>query len=466
LLFLGVGPARAQQPSLQAQAEAIVDKVSGEWGVLAWSVSQKEPLISINADQVFAPASNNKVFTSVWALSVLGPDYRFPTDLLITGPIRDGILEGDVVLRGSGDPAFGYPEFTDDDPMRPLRRMAQALKELGVRVVKGDVVGDPFIFDTVLVGPEWPRDTGGGAAAYAPGVSGLPFQRNLIAVKASPNPSGGHALLELDPPVSVVPLKNEVRTGGGRAWAARAPDGDTIVVKGGVSGRAPHIYRIGVQHPALMTTDALRVALEQAGIQVMGRSRIDHTPKDATLAHRHFSIPLARMVHEMNHVSDNFFAEHIWKAAAAKTLGQGSYRTAGPASAIFFHRKAGVPFGELYQFDGSGLSSNDRITPNAMVRTLLYANRAPFSDAFHASLAVAGEPDGTLKHMFRNSTAEDNLHGKTGYIDDVRTLSGYVRAKNGELIAFSFLYNGRGTFPARSVQQQLGELLANYNGGK
>ncbi|HET8656848.1 MAG TPA: D-alanyl-D-alanine carboxypeptidase/D-alanyl-D-alanine-endopeptidase [Longimicrobiaceae bacterium] len=455
--------APAQRPPLQGQAEAITSKVGGRWGVLAWVVGQKDPLVAINADSVFTPASNNKVFTSIWALSVLGQDYRFPTDLLITGPIRGGVLEGDVVLRGSGDPAFGYPEFTGDDPMRPLRIMARRLKELGVRQVRGSVVGDPFIFDTIHVGPDWPRDTGGGAAAYAPGVSGLPFQRNLIAVEATPGPNG-RPVIELEPPVEVVPIENRMHNGGGRGWAVRAPDSDTIEVRGSVAGRAPHIYRIGVRRPALMTTDALRAAMEQEGIQIRGGVRLGHTPDDATLVHRHFSIPLKDMVHEMNHVSDNFFAEHLWKAAVAKTLGEGSYARGGPASAIFYRRHARVPFGQLYQFDGSGLSDYDRITPNAMVRALIYANSAPFSQAFHASLPVGGQRGGTLDHMFRSGAAEGNLHAKTGYINDVRTLSGYVTAKNGQLIAFSFLYNGRGTWPARTAEEQLGQMLADYDG--
>ena len=180
--------------------------------------------------------------------------------------------------------------------------------------------------------------------------------------------------------------------------------------------------------------------------------------------HRHFSIPLAEMVKKMNNESDNFFAEHVFKAAARKAIGVGSYHRAGPASALFFHKKAGVPIGEIYQVDGSGLSSYNRVSPNAMVLSLRYAHEAPFSQVFHESLAVAGERSGTLRRLFTSSDAVGNLHAKTGYINDVRTLSGYVKARNGELIAFSFFYNGRGTSGARGVQTELGTLLAEYGG--
>jgi D-alanyl-D-alanine carboxypeptidase/D-alanyl-D-alanine-endopeptidase (penicillin-binding protein 4) len=446
---------------LQAQAQQIVKKVGGSWGVMAWSVDKGDPLFAINANDVFIPASNNKVFSSVWALAVLGPDYRFPTDLLLTGPVQNGVLHGSVVIRGSGDPGFGYPDF-EKDPMAPLRVMAQRLKERGVQSVDGSVIGDPFVFDTLLVGPRWPNDTGGGSAWYAPGVSGLPYHRNAIGIQAKPNPKGGPALIELIPAVDVIPVVSQARTGGGRAWAARAAGHDTIVVKGGVSGRGSFVYQVGVSQPALLTAGALREALTEAGIQVRGGVQIGHTPAGARLIHRHLSVPLSFMVSKLNHESDNFFAEHVWKAAAAKVLGQGSYARGGSASALHFMRNAGVPPGQLYQFDGSGLSAFNRTSPNAMVRVLMYANKSSFSRAFHSSLAVAGDKHGTLRNLFRGTPAEGNLHAKTGYIRDVRTLSGYVRARNGELIAFSLLYNGRGTSAARGVQSELGTLLANF----
>ncbi|HEX6925730.1 MAG TPA: D-alanyl-D-alanine carboxypeptidase/D-alanyl-D-alanine-endopeptidase [Longimicrobiaceae bacterium] len=445
-------------PPLQSQAEALVAKVGGRWGVLAWSIDGNRTLISINPNELFIPASNNKVFTSIWALDLFGPDHRFATELLITGPIENGVLRGDVVIRGSGDPSFGYPEFTTD-PMEPLRIMARALAQRGVRRVEGDVVGDPFAFDTLLVGIAWPRDTGGGSAYYAPRVSGLPFHRNVISIRAVAG-SGG-ATIELSPPVEVVPVRS--RRSGGRAYAVRAPDNDTIEVRGAVSGRST-LYRVGVLRPALMTTDALRVALNEAGIEVAGQPRIGRTPEDARLVHRHLSLPLWMLIRKMNNESDNFFAEHVFKAAVREAIGVGSYFRGGPASALHFHEVAGIPLGELYQIDGSGLSLYNRASPNAMVRALIHAHNAPYSDAFHASLALAGERSGTLRRLFTGSPASGNLHAKTGYINDVRTLSGYVTAANGELIAFCFFYNGRGTSPARGVQMELGNLLASYGG--
>lgn len=448
-------------PALQHAAESIVGDKEG-WGILAWSMQRQEPLISINADEVRTPASNNKVYTAIWALAMLGPDYRFPTDLLITAPIGpDGVLHGDVILLGSGDPAFGYPKFTKV-PMEPLRIMAQQLRARGVRVVEGDIIGDATVFDSLLYGPKWPHDTGNGVSAYAPRVSGLPFQRNMLWVEAVAG--GGKPAIRLDPPIEEIPVVSTVRSGGGRAWAVRNPLDDTIRVRGAVSGRGPYRFGVGVAQPALMTTGALRQALLQEGIVVKGRARLGSAPKGATLVHRHLSVPLSEMVMVMNRHSDNFFAEHLWKAAAAKAVGHGSYAAGGPASALFFHREAGVPFGELYQADGSGLSEYNRTSPKAMVHALLWADKQPWSELFHHSLPIAADRDGTLDRMFHGTSAAGNLHAKTGYINGVRTLSGFVKTAGGDTVVFSILYNGRNTSGARGAQNQLGALLAGYSG--
>jgi serine-type D-Ala-D-Ala carboxypeptidase/endopeptidase (penicillin-binding protein 4) len=465
LLACGCGTAAAAQqaPPLQAAAQQIVAGASGTWGVMAWSIDADRPLIAINPGQALIPASNNKVFTSVWALDVLGPDHRFHTDLLVTAdPDANGVLRGDVVIRGSGDPGFGYRDFYPE-PMRPLRVMARQLYSRGVRVVEGGVIGDPFAFDTVLVGPAWPGDTGGGSAAYAPPVSGLPFQRNMIWVQAFATPAGVE--IQLDPAVDVIPVVSTVRSGGSRAWAVRQANRDTIFVRGAISGRGPHRYGIGVNDPALLTAAALRLALTEVGIQVRGPARVGATPDGARGIHRHVSVPLAVLIPKLNQDSDNFFAEHLWKAAARGAVGVGSYSRGGTASALHFMQKAGVPAGELFQFDGSGLSSYSRASANSLVRTLIYAHRAPWSELFHKSMAVAADPSGTLSRLYRGSAAAGNLHAKTGYIRHVRALSGYVRAANGELIAFSFLYNGSNTNGARVVQENLGILLADYRGG-
>ena len=448
--------AAAPAGPLQAQAEAIVGSAKGEYTLMAFSFDRREVLFAINAGEPKIPASNNKVFSAIWALETLGPDYRFPTDVLLTAPVQNGTVRGDVVMRGSGDPAFGYPSY-DDDPMKSPRIMAEALKRHGVRVVEGGIVADATIHDGRNYGPDWPQDTGNGAAQYAPTVSGLPFQRNMLWVALDGTPPRG---FKLEPEVAEIPVKWEQR--GGRGYAVRKPDEDTIRVRGAAGGPGRR-YGVGVAEPALLAAGALKQALTEAGIQVRGPIRLGKTPDGATPVHRHLSIPLGEMVPQLNRKSDNFFAEHLWKAAAAKATGQGSYDRGGPASANFFHDRAGVQRGQLWQADGSGLSAQNRTSAHALVSALTYAHQRPWSRLFHESLAVAGDPGGTMNRLFNGSPAENNLHAKTGYIRGVRSLSGYVRSRSGELIVFSFIYNGRNTGGARTVQSQLGDLLATYS---
>lgn len=448
--------ASAPAGPLQAQAEAIVPNES-EWTAMAWSVDRKETLFSINGDSIMIPASNNKVFSAIWAMAMLGPDYRFPTDLLVTGPIEGGVVRGDVVIRGSGDPALGYPEY-DKDVLQSMRAMAASLKQKGVTAVEGGVIADASVFDSLYWGPDWPRDTGNGVSRYAPPVSGLAFQRNMLAVSVNPDRT-----VTTTPVVPEIPLRKDLN--GGRGYATRYPERDTIIVRGGYPSRSPAVFQVGANQPPLLGGAALRQALQEAGIQVRGPLRIGKTPEGAELVHRHLSIPLKQINYQLGRNSDNFFAEHLFKAAAAKALGQGSYPRAGPASALFFHERAGVPLGQIWQADGSGLSSQNHASANAMVKALTYAHEQPWSRDFHNSLAVGGSPDGTLNRMFTSPPAKMNLHAKTGYINDVRTLSGYVTTRDGELVAFSLMYNGRGTSGARGTQIQLGELLAGYSRG-
>jgi D-alanyl-D-alanine carboxypeptidase/D-alanyl-D-alanine-endopeptidase (penicillin-binding protein 4) len=438
---------------LQAQASAMVPN-QDEWSVFAWSVDRNQPLFAINADKALIPASNNKVYSAIWALAVLGPDYRFPTDLLITGPVQNGVVRGAVVIRGSGDPAFGYPEY-DRDPMTSPRKMAAGLKRLGVTVVEGGVIADPYVHDRQNFGPEWPRDTGNGAARYAPTVSGLPFNRNMLWVRMTPGQGAGFIR---EPDVPEIPVVNRGGGRGANAYGVRKPEEDTIRIRGGGTGR----FGIGAYEPAYLAGGAIRQALREAGIEVRGALRIAPTPQGATLVHRHYSIPLVDMVPQLNRHSDNFFAEHLWKAAVAKATGRGTFTGGGAASAVFFHDRTGVRWGEIWQADGSGLSAQNRSSAQALVRALIWADKQPWSRQFHESMAIAGDRGGTMRRMFVGGPAQGNLHAKTGYINDVRTLSGYVKTAGGENVVFSFLYNGRNTSGARGVQQNLGNLLAGY----
>jgi len=449
-------------PPLQEQARSIVEGVSGEWGAVAWSLDRNEVLFSINPHQVLVPASTNKIFTTVWALDRLGPDFRFHTDLLATGAIEDGTLRGDLFLRGSGDPSFGYPDFTEDT-MDPLRIMARRLAERGVRRVDGAVFGDGSAFDTTYMAAEWPASAAGGSADYAPRISGLAFQRNVVTIRVGPG--NGETGLRLTPAVREVPVVNQTRAGGGRTFAVRHPDGDTIFVRGGVPARGTDSYRVGVSQPVLMAAAALHAALTEAGIEVRGRAREGRAPEEAKLVHRHVSIPLSAMLAKVNRDSDNFFAEQIFRATAFREAGLGSFSRGGSHLALHMIQHGGAREGEVYPADGSGLSRLNRTSAHALLSALIHAQNQPWRDEFMGSLAVAGNPGGTMRRMFRGTPGEGRILGKTGFINRVRGLVGYAPTADDERVAFVFLYNGGNASGARNAQIDLGNLLAEYRRG-
>ena len=290
---------------------------------------------------------------------------------------------------------------------------------------------------------------------YAPTVSGLPFNRNMLWVRMTPGQGAGFIR---EPDVPEIPVVNRGGGRGANAYGVRKPEEDTVRIRGGGTGR----FGIGAYEPAYLAGGAIRQALREAGIEVRGGLQIAPTPRGATLVHRHYSIPLVEMVPQLNRHSDNFFAEHLWKAAVARATGRGTFTGGGAASAVFFHDRTGVRWGEIWQADGSGLSAQNRTSAQALVRALVWADKQPWSRQFHESMAIAGDRGGTMRRMFVGGPAQGNLHAKTGYINDVRTLSGYVKTASGENVVFSFLYNGRNTGGARGVQQNLGNLLAGY----
>jgi serine-type D-Ala-D-Ala carboxypeptidase/endopeptidase (penicillin-binding protein 4) len=466
-LYLAAAPAADAQsrvdPLMQAEAQRITAGAGGEWSAFAWSLDENRIIFSVNGDRALIPASTNKLFTSWWALARLGPDYRFHTEMLVTGPIEDGVLQGDVILRGSGDPSFGYPDF-HRDPMDPLRVMAQQLRERGVRRVAGRVIGDASAFDTAWMAPDWPPNASGGAAEYAPRVSGLAYQRNTLWVDLVPTSAGQPARVILHPDIEEIPVDSRATTGGGRAaFAVRNPDDDEIRVMGSVSGRGLNRYRVGVSNPPLLAAGAMRRALLDAGIEVRGRAVTGPAPSEARLVHRHVSVPVRDMIVLLNRDSDNFFAEHLYKAAARDAVGVGSYDLGGPASARFLMEHTGVPAGEVYQADGSGLSRQNRTSARALVAGLRYADGQDWSEVFHRSLAVAGDRSGTMRRMYVNTPGQGVIWGKTGFLRGARSLAGYVHPEGGERIAFAFIHNGGNTNGARAAQIELGVLLTEYS---
>ena len=447
-----------------ALADAVGDALahhtrSGEWGAIIVSLTRGDTLFSQNADAMMQPASTMKMYTSAVALDRFGPDFTFHTPVLHDGTIAaDGTLNGNLYLRGVGDPSLSTRFWHDDNPMDELARQIAAK---GIKRVHGDIVGDATAFDDQLVPDGWKTSYLG--ASYAARVSALSLNENLVWVAVQPN--GGKAQVTLEPASTAIPVSSSVTLSGGtggRISASRRPDG-TIAVRGSIGSRSgPLKYSLVVDNPPLFTTGALRASLQKAGITVDGQTRLAATPSGATEIAAVASPPLAQIIGEMDRESINVVAELLFRAAAHASLNQpGSAETGLANLREFLTKKVGAPANVADVADGSGLSTLDRVTPRSMVELLGYAHRAEWGPVFHAALPVDGE-SGTLKRRSKGTPARGNLHAKTGTTNTVAALGGFVTAKNGEVLAFSLIYNGADRWNAKSAMDQIGATMAEF----
>ena len=431
----------------------------GSWGAIIVSLTRGDTLYEQNPDAMMQPASTLKMYTSAVALDRFGPDFTFRTPVLREGAIGpDGTLAGNLYLRGVGDPSLGSRFWHDQDPMDVLAKQVAAT---GIKRVRGDIVGDATAFDDKLVPDGWKTSYLG--ASYAARVSALSLNDNIVWVVVQPE--GNKAAVTLDPASTTIPVDASVRVvpgTGGKISASRRADGG-IVVRGTVGARSgPLKYSLVVDNPALFTTGALRASLQKAGVTVDGTTRLGSVAPGATEVAVVASPPLGQIIGEMDRESINIFAELLFRAAARSQSTQVGTAETGLANLReFLSKKVGTAPTVVDVSDGSGLSLNDRVTARSMVQLLGYVHQANWGPTFHAALPVEGE-SGTLKRHGKGTPSRGNLHAKTGTTNTVAALGGYVTAKNGEVLAFSLIYNGTDRWNAKAAMDQIGATMAEF----
>jgi serine-type D-Ala-D-Ala carboxypeptidase/endopeptidase (penicillin-binding protein 4) len=437
----------------------------GTWGAMVVSLTRGDTLFSHGADVPMMPASTMKLFTAAVALEKLGPEHTFSTDVLRSGSLDDtGTLTGNLILRGDGDPSLS-PRFVRGGPEAPMTLLAQFTAGAGIKRVTGDLIADASGFEDRRIPEGWLTRYSG--AAYAAPFSALSLNENIVIIAVSPTRSGLAANVALQPVTHGMTITNTVRTVGGRGVriSARRVGDDRVLVSGTIGASAATArYQLVVGDPVTFTAGAFRAALEAQGVTVDGAIRVGRTPPDAALVTSLPSPPLSRIVSVMNRESINLYAEMVWRNAARglDRDGFGSAETASKTLNDFLLSQVGVSKNAVYATDGSGLSVLDRATSRSLVQLLSHAHHAPWASAFHASLPVAGESE-LLRNRMRATPAAGNLHAKTGTTNDVIGLAGYVTAENGEIIAFSLLYNGRDRWAAREAIDAIGPTLAAFS---
>lgn len=446
------------------------------WGALVYSLDSGDTILALSPDSALAPASNLKLLTTAAALHRLGPDYRFHTYVLSTAAVRDGVLDGDLTLYGTGDPGISDRFFGRKDEV--FQRLIDQLESAGISEISGDLVADASFFPGPLRSEGWePEDLN---EHFTAGVSALSFNENVVSFRIRPSGAGSPPLVETIPPHSALEVRNDAMTVSGRARPRLAilredPLGP-VRITGRLAQNSRDVWRqMTVAVPADFVGASFRAALEGRGITVRGETRRVELPVEsvvkrlsapalnrpgARILARHTSQPLSEYLAVVNKESNNLFSELIFRAVGRADSGLGSPHASSEAVRGSL-LALGIDTSGLQQYDGSGLSSENRVSAATFVDLFRRMSAGPFWPPFWASLPRAGTR-GELGRMYR-SAAAGNLRAKTGTIEGVSALSGVVRSRDGERLAFSMIVNDSPSQTrAKRVENEIGVRLANF----
>ena len=428
------------------------------WGVAVTDLDG-HLLYGRNADRLFIPASNTKLVVSVVANALLGPAFTIPTSAYGSGPVANGVLQGDLILYGRGDPTFSrrcYDADTtragacDADPAAKLHDLAQQLHDRGVRVVAGDLVGDGSYFDEQIIHPGWENyDLGWW---YAAPVTGLGFNDNSVDVHEVAGDSvGAAAQVTITPDIGAFTLENRAEVGPRGARRTfdffRTASGLGYLATGVLlAGSAPRNESAAVMDPNRYAALAFRHELAAVGILVRGsiRSTVDSftyraaraTPPLAEVRSR----PLKDWLYPILSPSQNWFAEMTLKQLGKRFGAGGSWAEGRAVERRFLMDSVRIDSTEFSLQDGSGLAANNFIAPLAFTKLLAWARKHANFAAINAGLPQSGKP-GTLRDRFVGTPAATAVHAKTGSISGVNALSGYIERADGTVLVFSVIAN-------------------------
>jgi D-alanyl-D-alanine carboxypeptidase/D-alanyl-D-alanine-endopeptidase (penicillin-binding protein 4) len=409
-----------------------------------------------NEARLFIPASNNKLVVTAVASALLPPDWRVKTSLY-GGPIVGGVLQGDLVLYGRGDPTMNrrcYATDTtltgvcDTDPFARLRQLVDALRSKGVRAIAGDIVGDGSYFEPILVHPNWEAfDLNWW---YAAPVSGLGFHDNSVDFEWQPGQAPGMpALITMTPDLGDIAFENRTVTvaPGGESDIGdrffRHPGTLRIWAEGTVALDNPRrTDSFALPDPNLFTARALRQALADAGIAVTGTTR--STTDSLLYARLRASAPLAEVssrplrdwIFPILNTSQNWIAEMLLKQLGKQFGKAGSWPEGLEVERRFLIDSVRVDSTQFSLSDGSGLSSSNLVSPLAFTQILRFMRRHPRYATFAAGLPQAGMV-GSLRNRFLGTPLAGRVRAKTGSISRVQSLSGYVELGGGKTLTFS-----------------------------
>ena len=406
------------------------------------------------------PASTMKLITTSTALEVLGPNFRFETNIEIDGEIsKDSTLKGNLYIRGGGDPTLGSEKTGDKNFMT---NWISAIKKAGIKNIDGKIIADPGIFNQLVINPRWTWEDMGNY--YAPGIHGISYLDNTFRLflrsgKAGTTPE----ILRTEPEIIGLNIENLVKSSGitfDNAYFYGAPFSLNRYVTGEIpANRNEFTVKGDIPNPALLLAQHLYKKLAESG-SILGDSPVVQINPNCNkyVIHKHYSPPLSEIITEINVKSNNHYAEYLFKYLGIINKNPATTEAAIDKIRKFWNEK-GLPVDQLFQSDGSGLSPTNAVSANYLVELLIYMQaKSKNADVFYKSLPVSGV-NGTLKEILVKTSLEGKVHAKSGTLARVKSYAGYIDAKDKTLVFALIVNNANGT--SKEVVKKIEEFLLN-----
>jgi len=402
-------------------------------------IGRDEPLVSYNAEVPRNPASTMKVLTTYAALELLGPAYTWRTRAWAAGPVQDLVLDGDLVLEGGGDPFMTADRWWG---------FVNGLRQVGIERITGGVVIDNTYF----------QHQGDDRAAFdnrpyrsynvLPDALLVNFQ--TVSVSVVPDAASGTARARVNPLPANMQVENSVRldrgpcrrgSGGVVVAMPDGPSGNRLNLGGHyASGCGPLSVSRAVMRAPDFAFGTFKTYWQQSGGTLEGGMRLGPVPPGAHLVYTHESLTLGEVIRLVNKFSSNVMARQLLLTIGAEKLGRPGTAAAGARAISEFLAARGISIPDLVIENGSGLSRDERISAQALADVLLDAWRSSYAPEFQASLPLSAV-DGTLRRRFRSPDMEGRLRMKTGSLQDVSALAGYVNAASGRTYVAVIILN-------------------------
>jgi len=413
---------------------------------------------SFRSKSATIPASTLKLVTTATALELLGPEFRFNTKLEIEGEISsDSILNGNLYIRGGGDPTLGSEILGDSDF---LSTWVENVRKAGIKRINGSIVADANLYDTEGVNPKWLWEDLGNY--YAAGAYGISYKDNTYILKLHSGAVGTTPeLLKITPEIPGMQFKIYLKSStitSDSAYIHGEPYSDFRSVYGAIpANKAVFEVKGDIPRPGLLLAQDFTKKLIQNGFSVRDAATDNvTTSRKCTVIYSYRSPELRDIIREINVNSNNHYAEQVFRYLSLQNDSVASSRGAVAVIKNFWKSQL-LPVDELFMYDGSGLSPVDAVSSNFMVNLLAYMEKSRYNADFKASLAVAGI-NGTLTSFLKNTALQGKVQAKSGSIHRVKCYAGYINTDK-KKYAFSIMVNNPNAATSSSTTKKMEEFL-------